>query len=73
MVKRKKSSKAPRKVRRAESFKLYMEPAPFMTFKVTEQTFYWFVMIACIFCLSLWVLSIQLDTNRILDSIVATI
>jgi len=73
MVKRKKSSKTPRKIHKVESFKLYAEPTPFMTFRVTEQTFYWFVMIACIFCLALWVLSIQLDTNRILDSIVATI
>jgi len=75
MARSKKSVKAPKKARKTAkivSFKVSKEKAPFMTFKFTEQTFYWFVMLSLIFCLSLWVLNIQLQTTEILQSISAT-
>jgi len=52
-----------------KNFKISKEPLPFMTFKVTEQTLYWFVMLSLIFCLALWILSIQLKTSAIIDTI----
>lgn len=73
MVKRKKVSKTSRKIHKIKSFKPYPEQYPFITYKITEQTFYWFALLSCIFCLYLWLLVIQLDTSRILDTVVATI
>jgi len=52
-----------------KSFKLSKEPAPFMTFRFTEQTFYWVILLAMILALALWVYNIQLKTTDILDSI----
>lgn len=75
MAKSKKSVKAPKKARKSAefaSFKLCKEKTPFMTFRFTEQTFYWLVILSLIFCLSLRVLHIQLKTIDILQSISAT-
>lgn len=52
-----------------KNFKVGKEPLPFMTFKITEQTLYWFVMLSLIFCLALWILNIQLKTTAIIDTI----
>lgn len=52
-----------------KDFKISKEPYPFMTFKITEQTLYWFVMLSLVFCLALWVLSLQLKTTEIIESI----
>ena len=75
MAKSKKSAKSPKKarkvVKKVVAFKVAKEKTPFMTFKLTEQTFYWFVMLSLIFCLALWVLSIQLKTTEILESLSA--
>jgi len=74
MAKLKKSVKAPKKARKSAkivSFKVCKEKTPFMTLKFTEQTFYWLVMLSLIFCLSLWVLSIQLKTTEILQNLSA--
>lgn len=62
----KKPTKASKKI---THFKMSKESTPFMTFKLTEQTLYWFVMLSLIFSLSLWVLSIQLKTTYLLESI----
>lgn len=52
-----------------KNFKISREPLPFMTLKVTEQTLYWFVVLSLIFCLALWILSIQIKTSAIIESI----
>ncbi len=52
-----------------KNFKVSKEPLPFMSFKITEQTLYWFVMLSLIFCLALWILNIQLKTTAIIDTI----
>lgn len=52
-----------------KNFKISKEPLPFMTFKVTEQTLYWFVMLSLIFCLAVWILNIQVKTSAIIDTI----
>ena len=51
------------------TFKISREKSPFFTFKFTEQTVYWIILLALIFALSLWVLKIQLDTTEIINSI----
>ena len=57
------------KATQPESFKLQREPRRFLTFKVTDQTIYWAILLVYIMGLSLWVLNIQIDTYHILDSI----
>ena len=52
-----------------KNFKVSKEPLPFMSFKITEQTLYWFVMLSLIFCLALWILDIQIKTTAIIDAI----
>jgi len=42
---------------------------PFMSFKITEQTVYWLVVVLLIFLLGIWVLRIQLDLSELLDQI----
>lgn len=68
-----KKKKASKKVVKDNSFQVIGERTPFMTFKVTEQTIYWGVLFVYIFALSLWVLNIQLDILRILESISSTL
>lgn len=65
----KKSKKGVKKVAKLKTFKLYKEQTPFLSFKFTMQTMYWFILLVLIFALSLWVLSIQLKTASILESI----
>ena len=52
-----------------KNFKISKEPLPFMTFKITEQTLYWFVMLSLVFCLALWIMNIQIKTSAIIDTI----
>lgn len=52
-----------------ESFKVQKETKPFMSFKITEQTVYWLVVVLLIFLLGIWVLNIQMDLSKLLDQI----
>lgn len=52
-----------------ESFKVCKEPSTFMSFKITEQTVYWSILLIYIMLLVLWISNIQLETMRIIDSI----
>jgi hypothetical protein len=54
---------------RVESFKIAPETVPFVTFKITDQTVYWLVLVGYVSLLSLWVLKIHLDTLDILNKI----
>jgi type VI protein secretion system component VasF len=69
MATAKKSSRKSKKAIKLESFKVSKEPTPFMSFKITRQTIYWLILLVLIVALSLWVLSIQINTSNILDSI----
>ena len=69
----KKSTVKPKRVVKVEDFKVAKEPAPFMTFKLTQQTFYWLMLLLLIFALAIWVLDIQLQTTEIINSIEATL
>lgn len=68
-----KKSKATVRVRRKaikhQSFKVSQEQVPFLTFRFTEQTFYWIILLSMILALALWVYNIQLKTTDILNSI----
>ena len=57
------------KVVKLESFKAQKETRPFMTFKVTEQTVYWLIVVLMVFLLGIWVLNIQMDLTELLDNI----
>ncbi|MGB4420420.1 MAG: hypothetical protein WBI29_01305 [Candidatus Saccharimonadales bacterium] len=62
----------PKKAKPA-SFKIQKETVPFMSFKITEQTVYWLVVVLLIFLLGIWVLRIQLDLSELLDQIEYTL
>ena len=51
-----------------ESFKVGKEPKPFNTFKVTDQTVYWSILLILILILALWMLQIQVNINDMIDS-----
>ena len=61
-VKTKKQSKL-------ESFHVGKERYPFMTFKITDQTIYWSILLVYIMLLVLWISHIQLETLQIIESI----
>ena len=56
-----------------KSFKIAREPYPFMTFRITNQTIYWAVLLILILLLSLWVLNIQISIINLLNEIKASI
>ena len=60
---------AKRKAIKHQSFKVSQEQVPFLTFRFTEQTFYWIILLSMILALALWVYNIQLKTTDILNSI----
>ncbi|MEI7689843.1 MAG: hypothetical protein WCI79_02670 [Candidatus Saccharibacteria bacterium] len=64
-VKKKSAKKAPK----MQSFKISKSPKSFMSLEITRQTVYWTILVGLIFALSLWVLNIQIDTMRVLDSL----
>ena len=68
MTKKKVSSKKAKTVK-LKSFKLAKEPTPFVTYKITEQTFYWSILLILILILALWILQLQVNVSEILDSI----
>ena len=74
---RKKSVKksSPKKVKNVslKSFKISPETAPFISFRITDQTVYWSILLILILGLALWILKIQVDISNILDSIKTTI
>lgn len=66
---------SPKRVKKTQfkSFKISPETFPFITFKITEQTFYWSILLMSILALALWSLSIQISISNILNSIKTTI
>ncbi|MFA5996812.1 MAG: hypothetical protein WC790_03830 [Candidatus Paceibacterota bacterium] len=64
---KKTARKAPKPIHR--SFRVSREPAPFLSFYLTEQTIYWAFLLVMTLLLALWVLDTQLNTVRVLDSI----
>jgi hypothetical protein len=57
------------KVAPLRSFKPSKEPTPFLTFRVTDQTVYWSILLILILILALWVLQIQINISNVLNQI----
>jgi hypothetical protein len=63
---------APRKIKKVaplRSFKVSKESVPFVSFRVTDQTIYWSILLILILILALWVLQIQINISDVLSQI----
>lgn len=60
----KKAPKAP-----IRSFTVADDRPPFMTFRITQQTFYWVVIGALILALGIWVLTLTIKLQQVYDEI----
>lgn len=49
------------------SFRVYREPVPFTTFKITRQTVYWIVLVAFIIFVQLWIIKLQVEVANLID------
>lgn len=59
-----------KKLVKAQSFKIAKTiNTPFLSFKITEQTVYWMILMSLIAILFMWVLNIQIDTLRAVSAI----
>lgn len=65
-TKRKIAPKKVKKVAPLKSFKLAKETTPFVTFRVTDQTVYWSILLILILLLALWILRIQINISDVL-------
>jgi len=54
-----------------QSFRVYKNPKPFTTFRITRQTAYWVILLAIVAISQLWLLKIQLDISNLTDLIIA--
>lgn len=52
-----------------KSFRIYKEPSPFMSFKITRQTVYWLVLLVILVFLILWILRLQIDLSQVMYSL----
>lgn len=68
-TRKKTAHKSVKKVASLKSFKLSKEPEPFVSFKVTDQTIYWSILLILILILALWVLQIQINISDMLNQI----
>jgi hypothetical protein len=68
-ITKKKTAPKKTKVVALKSFKLAKEPAPFMSFKITDQTVYWSILLILILILALWVLNIQINISNVLNTV----
>lgn len=69
VVAKKVTSVKVKKAAKPGSFKVTKESGPFMSFRITEQTVYWSILLIYIMLLVLWISNIQLETMRIIDTI----
>jgi hypothetical protein len=51
-----------------QSFKVAPEKYPFITFKITDQTVYWSILLILILLLGIWVINIQISISEILSN-----
>lgn len=57
------------KVPKYESFKATSSDMPFMSFKITQQTFYWTLLLILVLMVQVWVLSMQIDVTNLLNQV----
>ena len=58
-----------KKTVKMQSFKVAKSPKKFVSFKVTEQTIYWLVLLALIMALTIWILNVQMDATRAIEAL----
>lgn len=58
-----------KKSAKLESFKITQSELPFLTFKITQQTFYWTILLIFVLIVQVWVLNLQLDVTDLLNSV----
>lgn len=68
-TKKKVAVKKVKKVAPLKSFRLSKEPTPFVSFRVTDQTIYWSILLILILILALWVLQLQINLSDILNQV----
>lgn len=57
------------KVVTPKSFAVSRESVPFFTFKITDQTVYWLILLVLIFALGIWVINIQINISDIVNEV----
>lgn len=55
-----------------KSFKRAKSPTPFFTFELTRQTLYWALLSGIVLAMGVWVMSINIEVNKIYDQIDST-
>ncbi len=68
-TKKKVTHRKVKKTAAVKSFKISKEPTPFVSFRVTDQTVYWSILLILILILALWVLQIQINISDVLNQI----
>lgn len=54
-----------RKIVAMKSFRLYEDVKPFITVRLTRQTFYWAILLVFVAITQLWILRIQMDIANV--------
>ena len=62
-------STAAKRTQKMQSFRVYKEAPPFVTFRITRQTIYWVILIAFVIVTQLWLLKIQMDIADLTNSL----
>lgn len=65
----KKSTVSKPKTVEAQSFKRDSRKTPFMTYKFTQQSFYWLIIGALVIALGAWVMHLNIKIQRIYDQV----
>lgn len=52
-----------------KSFGVAPNDKPFMSFRVTQQTFYWTVLLIFVLIVQVWVLNMQIDVTNLLNEV----
>ena len=60
---------AAKKAPAMQSFRVYKNVQPFNSFRVTRQTVYWIILLACIVVTQVYLLKIQMDIADLTDII----
>ena len=69
MVEKKRTSKTNRKQPAMRSFRLSPPSRPFVSFKLTQQTFYWVIICLFVLALGIWVTILSVKVQDIYDRI----
>lgn len=68
VVAKKTTSRKPKEPK-YETFKVASSDMPFMSFRVTQQTFYWTLLLIVVLLVQVWVLSMQIDVTNLINQV----